>query len=271
MQLMKRILKYLLVFVAAVAVTACADDSGEASYKSESAFRALFPNCSADKWSTEPGYEIAYFSFYGNPSEAWFDHNGWVMTYRRSCCEKLPQKAQDELSDSYSLWETVGVHRADRKGLAAVYVVTVERNKVVYDLYFAEDGTLVRKSDVTNSKSGTAKYLPAPANAGVSSAMSEKYPDAVVYNAVVKDGAYLIAFVTGGAAKTAVFANDGGWLFTTTPLNGALVSKDIVKTVGEQLPGAKILACTLTETQSSTFYTVECDYEGTLHTLYLDK
>ena len=161
--------------------------------------------------------------------------------------------------------------RRTSKGLAAVYVVTVERNKVVYDLYFAEDGTLVRKSDVTNSKSGTAKYLPAPANAGVSSAMSEKYPDAVVYNAVVKDGAYLIAFVTGGAAKTAVFANDGGWLFTATPLNGALVSKDIVKTVGEQLPGAKILACTLTETQSSTFYTVECDYEGTLHTLYLDK
>ena len=104
---MKRILKYLLVFVAAVAVTACADDSGEASYKSESAFRALFPNCSADKWATEPGYEIAYFSFHGNPSEAWFDHNGWVMTYRRSCYEKLPQKAQDELPSSATRWFTI--------------------------------------------------------------------------------------------------------------------------------------------------------------------
>jgi uncharacterized membrane protein YkoI len=88
---------------------------------------------------------------------------------------------------------------------------------------------------------------------------------------VVKDGAYLIAFVDGGAAKTAVFAGDGGWLFTTTPLGDALISKDIAKAAGEQLPGAKILSCTLTETQSSTFYTVECDYEGTLHTLYLDK
>ena len=268
---MKRILKYLLVFVAAVAVTACADDSGEASYKSESAFKALFPNCSADKWATEPGYEIAYFSFHGNPSEAWFDHNGWVMTFRESDFGRLPQEAQDIIFSEYQLWETIGVNRIDRKGCSTVYVVTVERNKVVYDLYFAENGTLVRKCDETNAKPGVEKYLPAPANEDVKAAVVGKYPDAVIYNAVVKNGAYVVCFVSGNVARTAVFADDGSWLTTLTPISVRAVCGKVKESVERQCPGAHIVDCVLTESPSSTFYTVECDYEGIPHTLYLDK
>ena len=268
---MKRVLTYMFILVYALVFVGCADDGEKASRMSEGAFASLFPKCSVKEWDVEPGYEVAHFSINGNDAEAWFDHNGWVMTFRESDFGRLPQEAQDIIFSEYQLWETIGVNRIDRKGCATVYVVTVERNKVVYDLYFAENGTLVRKCDETNAKPGVEKYLPAPANEDVKAAVVGKYPDAVIYNAVVKNGAYVVCFVSGNVARTAVFADDGSWLTTLTPISVRAVCGKVKESVERQCPGARIVDCVLTESPSSTFYTVECDYEGIPHTLYLNK
>ena len=39
----------------------------------------------------------------------------------------------------------------------------------------------------------------------------------------------------------------------------------------ENIAGCKDSSCTLTESPSSTFYTVECDCDSVFQTVYLDK
>ena len=269
---MSRVLTYLLIVFTAVFVTGCAEDGDKVSYMSESAFASLFPNYNVGKWVVEPGYEIARFTANGTDAEAWFDHNGWIMTVWAMTPEKLPQHAQNSLASNYRQWETVALRRLDRKELATVYVATVERNKVVYDLYFAENGMLVRKSDETNAKQGAEKYLPAPKNDAVEKKMDELYPDAVVYNCAVRSGAYAICFVSSGNAKTALFSTDGEWLLTSTPMSGQAIGKAVADAVEKQMPGSKISDLTLTETPSNSFYSIECRTgDGTTQMIYMDK
>lgn len=269
--MMSRIFKYLTIALTAVVATCCSYDNEKASPISESAFRSLFPECKTVEWSNEPGYEIARFQQGGAYSEAWFDHEGWIMTAKSESIENLPTPALELLETEYGLWETIRVTQLDRKGCASVTVVTVERNKVTYDLYFSDNGILVRKSDETNAKQGMKKYLPATPGKAITGTVKEMYPDAVIYNFTENDGVYTICLATDSNIKTVLLSDSGEWLLTISGIGTNDIDPVIKKAVETQLPGGKITLCNLTETPSNSFYTIECDNGGTTHTLFFDK
>lgn len=180
-----KIFTLLLALGAAWSLQSCDnndDDSINVPTELQNAFSEMYPHVANVRWESKAGYYVADFHD-GYEASAWFSQNGeWQMTETDVPYNALPQPVRSTFEASEynnsSGWYIDDIDKLERKGLETTYVIEVERQEQEVDLYYSEEGILI-KSIVDVDDDRDDQYLPEP-NAQLTESMKtflmKKYP-----------------------------------------------------------------------------------------------
>lgn len=138
----------ILALCGLFAFTSCDDDDNNylPDQTVTKAFDEKYPGVGKVEWETKSGYEVADFHLSGNKAEAWFDNKGnWVMTKTEINFGLLPEPVRLSLNGGeYKNWKPTDFDKLERSNAATVYVIEVEQGEQEVDLYYTEDGVLLK-------------------------------------------------------------------------------------------------------------------------------
>lgn len=196
-----------------LAGTACDNDDNYLPDETVvSAFNSKYPNAKRIEWENKKGYKVADFTLDAKEAEAWFDDKGnWLLTETDIPFNALPMAIQSEFVVSpYGTWHVEDVDVLTRPDAATVYVVEVEKGEQEIDLYYAEDGTLLKEVK-DGQESG---YEPTSIPAAVLEKLTVLYPQASILE-YDREGVYLeIDIRDGGVHKEVLFDSNNNWVST---------------------------------------------------------
>ena len=128
--------KYFLLLalgVFAFALQSCDDDDNDGISVPAELSNALakeHPNAQRIEWETKGAYYVADFHEDNFEKEAWFTKDGvWQMTETdlRYADLPAPVRSSYESSTYYNVWKVEDVDKLERKEMAVVYIIEVEK------------------------------------------------------------------------------------------------------------------------------------------------
>lgn len=162
---MKKFTVLVMGLVSLGAMAGCEDDdrkSVRVPAAVQGAFGKMFPAASHVEWEDRGGYVVADFRSAGTVMQAWFDAAGkWHMTEEDISYAELPQAVRTAYeAGDYAAWHVDDVDKLQRNGQETVYVIEVEHAKQEFDLYYSEDGVLLREAADTDGNGDHGDMLP---------------------------------------------------------------------------------------------------------------
>lgn len=190
------------------------DDDG---YKPEDAvtraFEQKYPEANRVEWKSKETYKVVEFYEEGVEKEAWFDKDGnWYMTESDIPFEALPVAVKQAFKASdYAQWKVDDVDKLERSGMENVYVIEVEQGKQEYDLYYAEEGSLLK----TVADSENNEHRPEPQmNQKVKDYLEIHYAGARMLDYDVERQGIEVDIYHDGKHKEVKFDSEGNWIST---------------------------------------------------------
>lgn len=211
----------LLLFIAFLSVatltfaTGCdKDDNYTPNATIVNALNAKYPQAGRVEWDMKQNYHVAEFWQNGVEVEAWFDSNGkWMMTETDIKFPSLPEAVKNSFNASeYKTWRIEDVDKIEKTGMETVYVIEVEKGIQEINLYYAEDGTLIKAILDTDEDSS---YFPESIPDAISKAISAKYPNARILDMEMERGMIEVDIMDGGRHKEVLFDNTYKWVSTS--------------------------------------------------------
>ena len=190
---MKKFTVLVMGLVSLGAMAGCEDDdrkSVRVPAAVQGAFGKMFPAASHVEWEDRGGYVVADFRSAGTVMQAWFDAAGkWHMTEEDISYAELPQAVRTAYeAGDYAAWHVDDVDKLQRNGQETVYVIEVEHAKQEFDLYYSEDGVLLREAADTDGNGDHGDMLPQELPKAVSDFIARKYPGARIIDAEREKG-----------------------------------------------------------------------------------
>ena len=176
------------------------------------AFDEKYPNAGKVEWETKGGYEVAEFHVSGNETEAWFDNKGnWVMTKTEINFGLLPEAVRTSLKDSeYKDWKTTDFDKLERYNAATVYVIEVEQGELEFDLYYTEDGVLLKAVPDDDNDN----FQPTVVPQAITDAINEMYPGATILEFDSEKTGFEVDILHNNIYKDVYFNTGNEWLYT---------------------------------------------------------
>lgn len=235
-------LRFLILgLILGLSFIACSDDDD--NFKPDEAvtraFEEKYPGITPWGWERKNGYVVAEFKENNVEKEAWFDAAGkWLMTESDIRFEDLPQAVITAFgAGEYAQWKIDDVDQLEREGMATVYVIEVENGKLEFDLYYAEDGTLVKAVEDT----GDSEHLPAT---GLPQAMKEyienHYAGATIIEYETENGVTEVDIYHQNKYKEVKFDRQGQWLSTEWDVLETEVPAVVMNTIRTQYAAYRI-------------------------------
>ena len=180
---------FVSLLLAGFTFTSC-DDNDDNYTPDEKIVNVLYekyPNAQRVDWKLQHDHYVA--DFYDNKieKEAWITTKGeWVMTESDILFNNLPDAVQTAFNESeYKDWQREDVDMLERIEMETVYVIEVEKSKQEFDLFYAEDGTLIKAvEDIDNNNN----YQPNMVPEVLKNFINEKYPQATIVDIEVEKG-----------------------------------------------------------------------------------
>lgn len=224
-----------------------------------SAFNQKYPNAKNIEWDTENGYQVADFRDNNMKQEAWFDNNGkWVMTKTDLRYNDLPSGIRNQFEKSmHNSWKKEDIIKLERTGMTTVYVVEVEKEGLETDLYYTENGNLIKT--VGDLKKGQqTNYLPiAPT---LKNKILQKYPNATILDTDDEKGRLHVDILDNGKSKEVVFDRDN-WISTSWKINKADLPSTVMNALrNSEYNNHKIDDVYFYETPDSSYYRLELEH-----------
>lgn len=198
--------------------TACDKDDDDHRYTpAEAIIKALaekYPGAQRVSWEYKHGYEVADFYLGNQDTEAWFDAQGkWVLTETELPLSALPVAVAESLAAGpYASWKVKNeVDKIERPEAVTLYIIEVEQGAAEMDLYYTENGLLVK--EIADNDPDDV-YLPAVIPDAVKNRLSELYPKAVILEYEVEKQAVEVDILDGNIHKEVVFDSDYQWIYT---------------------------------------------------------
>lgn len=230
------------------------DDDGSINVPTElqNAFSEKYPNVANVRWESKAGYYVADFRD-GYEASAWFAPNGeWQMTETDIPYSALPQAVKTTFEGSEykkgSRWLVDDVDKLERKGFETVYVIEIERQNEERDLYYSEEGVLI-KTIVDVDDDSDDQYLPEQ-NAQLTESMktfiNTKYPGYRLVDVDIEDdGAnrgftevdiiHMDAELNRNVSKEVLFDKTGAWYSTSWDVRYNELPADVKTTITTQI------------------------------------
>ena len=197
-----------------LAFTSCDDDDNNylPDQTITKAFDEKYPDAGKVEWETKGGYEVAEFHVSGNETEAWFDNKGnWVMTKTEINFGLLPEAVRTSLnSGEYKDWKPTDFDKLERSNAATVYVIDVEQGEQEFDLYYTEDGILLKAVPDDDNDN----FLPTIVPQAITDAINEMYPGATVLEFDSEKTGFEVDILHNNIYKDVYFNTGNEWLYT---------------------------------------------------------
>ena len=228
------------LLLAGFTFTSC-DDNDDNYTPDEKIVNVLYekyPNAQRVDWELQHDHYVADFYDNNIEKEAWITTKGeWVMTESDILFNNLPDAVQTAFNESeYKDWRVDDVDMLERIEMETVYVIEVEKSKQEFDLFYAEDGTLIKAvEDIDNNNN----YQPNTVPEVLKNFINEKYPQATIVDIEVEKGITEIDILHENKAKELHFNSTNEWLYTTWDVREREI-QDIATKVLNDNPGFKI-------------------------------
>ena len=197
-----------------LAFTSCDDDDNNylPDQTITKAFDEKYPDAGKVEWETKGGYEVAEFHVSGNETEAWFDNKGnWVMTKTEINFGLLPEAVRTSLKSSeYKDWKSTDFDKLERSNAATVYVIEVEQGEQEFDLYYTEDGILLKAVPDDDNDN----FQPTVVPQAITDAINEMYPGATVLEFDSEKTGFEVDLLHNNIYKDVYFNTGNEWLYT---------------------------------------------------------
>lgn len=102
-------------------------------------------------------------------------------------------------------WHVDDVDKLQRNGQETVYVIEVEHARQEFDLYYSEDGVLLREAADTDGNGDHGDMLPQELPKAVSDFIARKYPGARIIDAEREKGNTEVDIIFAGKAFEVCF------------------------------------------------------------------
>ena len=204
------------LLLAGFTFTSC-DDNDDNYTPDEKIVNVLYekyPNAQRVDWELQHDHYVADFYDNNIEKEAWFNTKGeWVMTESDILFENLPKAIQTAFGESeYKDWRVDDVDMLERVEMETMYVIEVEKSKQEFDLFYAEDGTLIKAvEDIDNND----YYQPNTVPEVLKNFINNNYPQATIVDIEIEKGITEIDILHDNKAKELHFNNANEWLYTT--------------------------------------------------------
>lgn len=141
----------LALGASALSLQSCDNDGNDGiSVPAElsSALSKEHPNAQRIEWETKGTYYVADFYEDNFEKEAWFTKDAvWQVTETDIRYADLPSAVRSSYEGStyHNVWQVEDVDKLERKEMDVVYIIEAEKGNREMDLYYSEDGTLVKE------------------------------------------------------------------------------------------------------------------------------
>lgn len=143
-----------MMFIAALAFSACSDDDNDGITVPEAISQALtakYPSVSHVEWSQKGAYYVADARLDGHDVDVWFNAQAqWQLTETEILWNEVPGTVQTAFEGSeYASWKREDIDKLEYPLQPVEYVIEVEKGNTEYQLFYSEDGGLLNAKDVT--------------------------------------------------------------------------------------------------------------------------
>lgn len=225
---------YLFLIFAAVSFCGCEKGEHGDSVRVDAAVQEslyrLYPDASNVEWSVRGEYFVAKFNLPATRSEtpapawytAWFSGSGeWYMTESDILFDNLPAAVREAFRASeYASWRVDDVDVLRREGVEVLYVIEVEGvqegRKTEIDLYYSEDGVLVRTVADADSDYDYGDCIPSQIPERIADFIAKKYPGARIMETDRENGLTEVEILDGRVSRELLFDASDEWIYTKT-------------------------------------------------------
>ena len=244
-------------------------------------FEKQYPDAANVKWIKRSSYIIAQFDLASTKAAAanipantvWYDDAAnCLMVELDIPVSKLPQPVQDAFKASiYSNCEVDDIDMISRDGFSKVYVLEVEGNtpegnEIDINLYFSEDGILLREMPDTDDDDYD-DMIPEVNMSKFDSALKEMYGDYSLIEADKEDNGVveieIITLVEGKQVKLdVIFGRNGKFIYDVYEIEFINAPDAIKKYISEKYTDQDIDEVNIARTaDKQTFYVIEIEIE----------
>lgn len=227
-----RNLLFTALLVSGFAFASCDDDDNNYTPdgKIQEAFINKYPNAQRVEWEKKYDHYVADFYLDGIEREAWINSQGeWVMTESDIRFNDLPTAIQTAFQESeYKAWKVDDVDLLERVEMDPVYVIEVEQGKQEFDLYYTEDGTLIKAVEDTDNDD---EHRPTSIPEALKTVIDTRYPGAVILDMDTEKGIIEIDIRHENISKEVHFNSQNEWLYTSWDVKRADVPAAVLNTI----------------------------------------
>ena len=251
---------FLLALCGLFVFASCDDDDNK--YQPDQtitkAFDEKYPDAGKVKWETKKGYEVADFHLSGNDAEAWFDPQGkWLMTKTEINYGLLPEPVRLDLAkNAYKDWKATDFDKLERAGAATLYIIEVEQGDKEVDLYYTEDGILIK----TVADSDNNDDYPVEMPQAVTAAINEMYPGATILEFDTEKNGIEVDILHNNIYKDVYFNASNEWVSTEWEVKLADVPAVVLNTLkASEYKDFRIEDVDIVEMSSGLYYQFELE------------
>ena len=182
------------------------------------------------------------------------------MTETDLRCADLPAPVRSsyESSTYYNVWKVEDVDKLERKEMAVVYIIEVEKGNQEMDLYYSEDGILVKEVADAHNGGSPEDYLPSDISAAIKDFIAEKISQCPAFVGYLKkekngnDGSRKSC--TEVISKDVMFTAEGAWAYTIWDISKRHLEDVVKNAVTAAHPGYVIDDADFIETPDGSYF-----------------
>lgn len=171
----------------------------------------------------------------------------------------LPEAIRLSLrANEYKDWKYTEFDKLERSNAATIYVIEAEQGEKEVDLYYTEDGVLIKV--INDSDNGNNNFQPVVIPQAISDAINEMYPGATVLEFDQEKNGFEVDILHNNIYKDVYFNTENQWVSTEWDITKDQVPAIVMNALqASEYKNYKIDDIDLIEKPEGTFYVFDLE------------
>lgn len=252
---------------------------GEVTPELQAALYEMYPDAQDVVWSMKGAYYVATFKASAADvrsssvdmisCSAWFDASyQWQMTETDIPQDMIPDAVWAAFdATEYADWRIDDIDMLRRGGVETIYIIEVEGTtadgiRQDVDLYFSEDGVLVKTVIDAEDDYDYSDYIPDSVPDSIEELIASMYPDARILEQDWDDGYLEVEIWHDGREKSVYFNGSDEWVWSQWDVRASELPEAVTAALQAEYPDYRIDDAEFVETPDSEYYRIELEGRG---------